>query len=187
MSIGLKTIDNKQYYFYNDGKLAVNTKIGKYKIDENGVATNPFAVITKANLNAYIIYLLDTNGRDMNSIYQYCKNNFSYRYREKSDIDTMACRMFNNGSGACWDYAAICYKMMTAAGYNCKIVIGKGAVYSEHNWLLVEVSPGVWRHVDPERQGYNIFLLTDSELEAYDGIRSNVRYQWNHDDYPAAE
>ena len=64
----------------------------------------------------------------------------------------------------------------TAAGYNCKIVIGKGAVYSEHNWLLVEISPGVWRHVDPERQGYNIFLLTDEELEAYDGIKSNVKY-----------
>lgn len=185
MAVGLRTIGSNQYYFYNDGKMAVNTKIDKYVVDANGIVSDPFKTITKDNLDLYIKQLLDKNGSDLNSIYLYCKS-FKYKYREKSDVTTMACRMLNYGSGACWDYAALCYKMMTAAGYNCKIVIGKGAVYSEHNWLLVEVSPGVWRHVDPERQGYNIFLLTDAELEAYDGIRSNVRYQWDHSAYPAA-
>lgn len=186
MCTGMRTIGGNQYYFYNDGKMAVSTKIDKFVIDENGIVTDPFKTITADNLDSYIEQLLKTKGSDLNSIYQYCKS-FRYKYRPKADITTMACRMLNNGSGACWDYAALCYKMMRAAGYNCQIVIGKGAVYSEHNWLLVETSPGVWRHVDPERQGYNIFLLTDAELEAYDGIRSNVRYQWDHSAYPAAK
>lgn len=185
MATGFKTVGTNQYYFYNDGKMAVSTKIDKFVIDENGIVSDPFKTITKSNLNSYIEQLLDEKGRDLNSIYTYCKS-FRYKYRPKSDIDTMACRMLNYGSGACWDYAALCYKMLKAAGYNCQIVVGKGAVYSEHNWLLVETSPGVWRHLDPERQGYNIFLLTDSELEAYDGIKSNVRYQWDHSAYPAA-
>lgn len=28
-------INGKWYYFYTDGSLAVSTKIGKYKVDEN--------------------------------------------------------------------------------------------------------------------------------------------------------
>lgn len=30
-------IGGKWYYFYEDGSLAKNTKIGKYKVDKNGV------------------------------------------------------------------------------------------------------------------------------------------------------
>ena len=187
MVTGLKTIGGADYYFYEDGTMARNTQIGYFQIDANGVATNVFDVITAENLDAYIEVLLDTYGRDPYSIYLYCRNNFSYKYRAKSDVTSMCCRMINNSSGACWDYAALYYKMMTAAGYNCRIVVGVGAVYSEHNWVLVEISPGVWRHVDPERQGYNIYMLTDAQLESFDGITRSVRYQWDHTAYPAAQ
>lgn len=187
MSIGMTKVAGNMYYFYNDGSMARNTKIGKFNVDAEGVLTNPFAVITPDNLDAYIQVLLDTYGRDTLSIFKYCRNNFWYKYRDKADITTMACRMINNGSGACWDYAALCYKMLKAAGYNCQIVIGKGAYYSEHNWILIEVSPGVWRHMDPERQGLWVYMLTDAELDALDGCSRGVRYQWNHSAYPNAK
>lgn len=37
MADGWFKIDGKWYYFYEDGTLARNTKIGKYHVDENGV------------------------------------------------------------------------------------------------------------------------------------------------------
>lgn len=187
MSTGLTTIDGSTYYFYENGALARSTKVGNYNIDENGIATNPYEVITPDNLDSYIEILLDTYGRDLYSIYHYCLSNFTYRYRAKSDVDSMACRILNNGNGACWDYAALCYKMMTAAGYNCQIVVGCGAVASEHNWVIVEVSPGVWRHYDPERRGLPIYNLTDDQIAAYDGYSDTVRYQWNRSAYPEAK
>lgn len=186
MTIGMRTINGNMYYFYNDGIMARDTKIDKYDIDANGVMTNPFQTITPANLDAYIQVLLDTYGRDTLSIFKYCRNNFWYKYREKSDVNSMACRMINNGSGACWDYAALCYKMLTAAGYNCQIVVGKGAYYAEHNWIIIETSPGVWRHMDPERQGLWVYMMTDAELDALDGSSRGIRYQWDHSAYPNA-
>jgi hypothetical protein len=99
----------------------------------------------------------------------------------------MAIRMFNTGKGACWDYAAIMKLMLDAAGYNSVIVVGKGAIYSEHNWLLVEVSDGVWRHYDPERQRLDVNGWTDEKLSSYNWYTRGTRYEWNKDDYPAAE
>lgn len=187
MSVGMTKINGNLYYFYGDGTMARNTKIDKFNVDENGIMTNPFATITNENLDAYIEVLLDTYGRDMYSIYLYCRNNFYYKYRDKSDVNSMACRMINNGCGACWDYAALCYKMLKAAGYNCQIVVGKGAYYAEHNWIIIEVSPGVWRHMDPERTHMWVYLKTDAELDALDGSARGIRYQWPKENYPKAE
>lgn len=187
LSIGMTKIGDNQYYFYNDGTMARNTKIDKFDVDANGVLTNPFATITNDNLDAYVQLLLDTYGRDPESIYKYCRNNFYYKYRDKSDVNSMACRMINNGCGACWDYAALCYKMLKAAGYNCQIVVGKGAFYAEHNWIIMEVSPGVWRHLDPERTHMWVYMKTDADLEALDGSARGIRYQWDHSKYPAAK
>ena len=33
-------IDGKWYYFYIDGSLAKNAKIGEYEVDENGMRKN---------------------------------------------------------------------------------------------------------------------------------------------------
>ena len=39
MTRGWKYIDNKWYYFYESGRMAVNTSIGNWTIDNNGIAT----------------------------------------------------------------------------------------------------------------------------------------------------
>lgn len=189
---GWQTINGKRYLFDGNGLVTetadvvtINQTI--YSVNNGGNATMTGSIITPDNLDSYLLGIMSTIGTDPQAIFNYCRNNFSYKYRDKSDITTMACRMINNKSGACWDYAALCYKMLTLAGYNCRIVIGRGAVYSEHNWILIEIAPGVWRHMDPERQGYYIYMLTDAQLEAYDGIARTVRYQWDHSAYPAAQ
>ena len=95
--------------------------------------------------------------------------------------------MFNTGKGACWDYAAITYLLLKKAGYNCQIVIGKGYYATEHNWVIIEVSPGVWRHMDTERGGIKVFLVTDAQLDAWNMKWPSVRYEWPKDKYPAAK
>ncbi len=187
MAVGITKVDGKKYYFYQDGTMAVNVTIDNYQIDANGVVTDLFTTITEENLDDYIEYLLDKHGRSTLDIYNYVRDTFPYRYREKKSINEMACRMLNYGNGACWDYAALTYKMLTAAGYNCQIVIGKGAVYSEHNWILIEIEPGVWRHLDTERKSLRVYLWTDEQLKAKNGISPNVRYEWDYDAYPKAE
>ncbi len=187
MATGITRVDGKKYYFYSDGTMAKNVTIENYKIDENGVVTDLFSKITSENLYDYIDYLLEKNGDSILDIYNYVRDTFPYRYREKKSIEEMACRMLNYGNGACWDYAALTYLMLKQAGYNCQIVIGKGAVYSEHNWILIETSPGVWRHLDTERKSLRVYLWTDEELKAVNWITKNVRYEWDYDAYPKAE
>lgn len=195
MAIGWRTISGKRYYFYESGTMAVSVIIGSSTIGSDGAATDRFDKITTNNLDEYIEILLNTYGRTLRSVYNYVHDKYKYKYRDKieegtsiENIDSMACRMLNYGSGACWDYAALTYKMVTALGYNVQIVVGKGMYYSEHNWLVIEVEPGVWRHMDTQRKSLEVYLVTDTQLEEWDSDESlGVRYQWDHDIYPTAE
>ncbi len=130
---------------------------------------------------------MEHNGSGLRDIYEYIRDNYTYFYRDKADLTTMACRMFNTGSGACWDYAAITYLMLDRAGYNCQIVVGKGYYASEHNWVIIEVEPGVWRHMDTERTGIEAYLVTDDVLDSWNMQWDGVRYEWNKSDYPSAK
>lgn len=189
---GWVTLNGKRYLFDDNGLVTktedvVTIKQTRYKVSSGGTAVKTGGgAVTPETLDSYLLGIMAQYGSDPQSIFNYCRQ-FSYKYRDKSDINTMACRIINNKNGACWDYAALCYKMLRLAGYNCQIVVGKGAIYSEHNWILIEISPGVWRHMDPERKNYYIYMLTDAQLESYDGIARSVRYQWNHAAYPAAQ
>lgn len=188
---GWQTINGKRYLFDGDGLVTETADVvtinqNVYTVNTGGNAVQTGTIVTPENLDAYLLGIMAQYGSDPQSIFNYCRQ-FPYRYREKQDVNSMACRMLNLKSGACWDYAALCYKMLTLAGYNCRIVVGRGAVYSEHNWILIEIAPGVWRHMDPERKGYYIYMLTDAQLQAYDGIAPSVRYQWDRSAYPAAQ
>lgn len=155
-------------------------------VPTQSAGTSQFSKITEENLDAYIEVLLDKHGRSIQDIYNYVRDNYKYYYRDKKDPVTMCCRMLNTGKGACWDFAVLTKRMLDAAGYNSMIVVGKGAIYSEHNWLLIEVEPGVWRHLDTERKSLKVYLVTDAQLDAWNGISKNVRYEWDKSAYPAA-
>ncbi len=138
------------------------------------------------NLDAYLESLLDKNGRSLRAIYDYAHDSFTFRSTVKSDVTTMACRILNTGSGSCWDYAALTSLLLKKAGYNCQIIVGVGAIAAEHNWVIVEVEPGVWRHMDTQHTK-ETFLLTDDELEARNGKSKYVHYEWDKSKYPKAE
>ncbi|MDO4318253.1 MAG: transglutaminase-like domain-containing protein, partial [Lachnospiraceae bacterium] len=152
---------------------------------ENTPTPKPGAV-TADNLDEYLETLLDKHGRSLRAIYDYVHDGFTFRSTVKSDVTTMACRILNTGSGSCWDYAALTSLLLKKAGYNCQIIVGVGAVASEHNWVIVEVEPGVWRHMDTQHTK-ETFLLTDEELEARNGKSPYVNYEWDKSKYPKAE
>ena len=183
---GWTTIDGKQYHFDDDGIMAVDTTIDDYYIDNTGAAVNLYDEITENNLEPYLHYLLTIYGDDLRSIYDYVHDGFEFRATDKEDIISMTCRMLNTGSGSCWDYAALTYELLTAAGYNAQIVIGVGAIADEHNWVIVEVEPGVWRHMDTQHT-METFLVTDDWLEGRNGQSEYVHYEWDRDAYPVAE
>lgn len=152
---------------------------------ENTPTPKPGAV-TADNLDEYLETLLDKHGRSLRAIYDYVHDGFTFRSTVKSDVTTMACRILNTGSGSCWDYAALTSLLLKKAGYNCQIIVGVGAIASEHNWVIVEVEPGVWRHMDTQHTK-ETFLLTDEELEARNGKSKYVNYEWDKSKYPKAE
>ena len=175
---GFREIDGALYYFDpDDYTLVTDTVINDYIIDAAGVCRNRFGEITEANLEEYVGYLLERFGSSPREIYDYVVKNYTFRFKEKTDVRSMAIRMFNTGYGACWDFAAVTQLLLEAAGYRTLWVVGESGLRESHDWLLVEMEEGVWRHMDTMRRQYLIYNLTDEELAAYDGVAGS--YVWD--------
>lgn len=184
---GWQTIDGKRYFFQSNGVMLKNTIYGRYSIDANGVCTDRFATITSSNLSAYADYLLDQNGRSLKSVFNYFWKNYLYRYAPRigtlagmTDANRLAmiCRFLNNGYGPCTDFAYTLQYFCQKIGYEARVVTGEGVSHNEHDWVLVQVSPGTWRHMDALYKSQYLYLLTDDQLARYDdGI--NYRFRWD--------
>ena len=193
MLTGWQKVDGKEYYFNKStGEMAVNIIVDNKVLGPDGAVTTKFKTISKSNLDEYIEILLNTYGRDLDSVFDFvnAKKNFKYKMNKKlGDIneycDDYCVRFLNTRVGACWDYAALTCKMVRALGYNAIFIVGKGHHYSEHNWVLIEVEKGVWRHMDTQKRMIRVCLVTDAQLEEWDK-RSDLTYQWDHSKYPAA-
>lgn len=91
-----------------------------------------------------------------------------------------------NKSTVCQGYALLCYKMLTDAGIDSKIVVGKSDDVS-HAWNMAKIA-GVWYYLDctfddpvpdiPGRLEYNYFNKTTAEMEK--------DHDWNESNYPEA-
>ena len=174
---GFNEADGKLYYFNPSGTHAMlrNTTVGMYSIDANGVCHNTFGEINEGNLDAYIETLLNTYGWSPRAIYDYVANNYAYKRIAWDTERNMAIRMFNTGYGACYDYCTITAMMLNRAGYRTQWVTGE----LHHYWLLVEMSPGVWRHMDTMRRHFGIYNFTDDQMDALDGTYG-VNFKWDH-------
>lgn len=183
------TVDKKLYYFGTNGAMLKNTKVGAYTIDADGVCTTNYSsgrfTLTEANLNEYCDYLLQKYGKTPEAIYTLLWKNYGQRPNEpigdlmnptQHQINQMIIRFFNEGGGACCDYSYATQRLLERAGYKCVVVHGDPK-QTRHQWNLVQVRQGVWRHMDTFRKAYRIFLLTDDEVAAYD--TDNVPYRWD--------
>ncbi len=175
--VGPQTIDDVTYFFNENGILLVNTTIGMYAADENGVLTR--MELSPENVHARVDEILSEIGTDITTIGKYVKSNLKYKYMEKMDTkEEMAVYALNNRRCSCYYYEALTHLMLERAGYEVITIQGKGFVYAEHYWCLVYTTRnGIegWYHVDPLK---GQFIKTDSEMVA-------KGFRWNHENYPA--
>ena len=173
---GFVKVDDKLRYFdKNDFTMVRDRKIDGFLIDAEGVCHLRADEITDANLDAYIDYLLTENGSTPRDIYDYVTKNYLYTAMDIDAPRTMAIHMFNNGYGACFHFCTITEMLLNRAGYRTQWVRGELG----HRWLLVEMSPGVWRHMDTMRKFLPLYNLTDDELYAYHTNPEGVNFNWD--------
>lgn len=136
-----------------------------------------FSEITDANLDDYLRYLAAKLGRDPYAMFYYVDVNYRYRAGPILSQREMAIRMANSGKGACYDFAAFFTLFYRAAGIGVHHITGE-AFGRAHYWNIIEVSPGVWRHIDATPKAMSAYGLTDDQLIS-EGKRNGVNYVWD--------
>jgi len=181
MKTGLQTVDGVRRYFdKSSGEMVINKVVDGVSVDENGVATATFEVITTDNIDDYLAYIIKTQGSDIKSLYKWVQKTVpSYvyyseanvkKYRSEGRIDELerllAVEAINKGKGACWHYAALMRLLLEKAGYEAYTVMGGGHSANEHNWNVV-YQDGVFYHIDVMRMAVAIYMIPDSQLSNY--------------------
>lgn len=150
--------------YFDPGTLAMvrNTVVGAYQVDAGGKCTKKAVEVTDANLDDYIDSILAEIGRSPRAIYDYVCQNYVYVVMGWDSNRNMAIHFLNTGYGACIHFCALTEMLLNRSGYATHWVRGELG----HYWLLVEMSPGVWRHMDTMRKNYHVYNLTDAEVLA---------------------
>ncbi len=88
---------------------------------------------------------------------------------------------FSQRTGNCYVHAMCLKALLNAKGYNTQLI---WVTNRTHYWLIIEIEPGVWRHIDPTPGSpHNIYsLMTDEErLSTLKGRK------WYFSHWPACE
>ncbi|MBR4022835.1 MAG: hypothetical protein IKI94_09660 [Ruminococcus sp.] len=143
MCRGLQEIDGNLYYFDDTtGVMAVNTIIGDYIIDYDGVAVKSESAQQKAAM------IVSEIGKDANGIFSYVRGN--NKYEDNEEITTpekteekgwnfYAEYAIENRNVISTYFAAIADVLFKAAGYESRIVYGTGRSENAHYWNQVKI------------------------------------------------
>lgn len=174
---GKQKIAGEEYYFDENGNLLINTTIGMYSANEQGILTR--MPVTVENLNAALDEILEKTGNDIVAIGNYVSGLLRYKYMNKLETrEEMAVYAINNKRCSCYYYEALCGLLLERAGYELLTIHGEGFVYADHYWSLIKTQRnGVegWYHVDSLKR---VYVKTDAEMVA-------KGFKWKHEDYPA--
>lgn len=125
-------------------------------------------------------------GNDPKSITDFVRNIIGYNSSDWGGDDPVYSG-FTKGSGNCVVSAECLLALLQYKGFNAQLIWLKEE-YEPHYWVIVEVEPGVWRHVDATRGTHARYArpMTDAErletLFAY----GHQRY-WDTSLWPACE
>lgn len=153
-SNGFQTLNGKTYYFTN-GKMAVNTSVGLYKIGSDGVCTK-VTVYDSSNAKYRADEIIASTGKSASALYSYVAGHVKYKFVNVPEVYSnpnvadwadMAAYAMNRGTGACYHYAAYLDILFKRAGYTSRIVVGTGHYTSLHCWNQVYIN-GAWVNYD---------------------------------------
>lgn len=159
---GFLTLDGIKYYFTN-GKMAVNTTVGLYEIDSNGVCKR-VTTISPNQAKYRADEIISSVGKDAYSLYAYVVNHFSYYFINEPQVynnpqtaewSRLAAYAMNRGYGACYHFAAYLDVLFRRAGYTTRIVVGTGFYTSLHCWNQIYVD-GKWVNYDAVSHFYGV-------------------------------
>lgn len=88
---------------------------------------------------------------------------------------------FTNKYGNCYVHALCLKAVLDEKGYNTQLI---WVVDKTHYWLIIEMEPGVWRHIDatPSDLHSRYSLMTDEQR-----IWTLSGRDWDHSQWPACE
>jgi hypothetical protein len=165
-------IDGEVHYDYNIGNLNVE-KAGTYFLNyfSNDAAGNTVHAKRKIVVNhdnsdtaALVASIARSLPNDPEKLRNYVRNNIYYNTNWGGDDPVWY--GFTNHVGNCWVHALCLQELLNYYGWNNQIV-GVSEEFSNHPhyWLVIEIQPGVWRHIDatPGRMHEKYSLMTDEQ------------------------
>lgn len=128
---------------------------------------------------ALVQSIADTLGNDPEKIRDYVRSSISYSHSWGGDDPIWT--GFTNKHGNCYVHALCLKAILDVKGFNTQLI---WVTNKTHYWLIIEIEPGVWRHIDPTPSNTHgrYSLMTDNQrLSTLSGRN------WNHDNWPACE
>ena len=151
---GWQEIDNKGYYFYISGILAVSTTVDNFSIDANGVARSQMAVT--------VDNLLKNTNYTPTSIFSYHVGRYRYSRVESTRTvnqlisagwDSLIQYTLSHRCGVCYHLAASYEYFCKRAGYTTRLIHATHST-GNHYWVQVLVN-GNWQNYDPTYSNRN--------------------------------
>lgn len=187
---GVSASDNR------DGRVSVSvddskvdlTKAGTYFLvytarDSSGnVATLRRKVNVKHDAEdtaALVRSIADSLGNDPEAIRDYVRRGITYSTSWGGDDPVWM--GFTEKHGNCYVHALCLKSILDLKGFNTQLI---WVTEKTHYWLIIELEPGLWRHIDPTPSNLHgrYSLMTDGQrLSTLSGR------DWDHDKWPACE
>ena len=173
--LGLEDIVLKKYAVPNyaagvtamddrDGAISFTVDTSKVQLDKAGTYFITYRAVDSAGQETAILVakMAAQCGNDPKSITDFVRSKIAYRSDEWGGDDP-AYFGFTKGYGNCMVSAACLQAILEYKGYNTKLIWLKEE-FEPHYWVIVEIQPGVWRHVDATR-GVHVpcNVVTDAE------------------------
>ena len=129
-----------------------------------------------ANLVASIAATLEN---DPEKIRNYVRS--SIHYSTDWGGDDPVWKGFTEKSGNCYVHALCLKAILDLKGYNTQLI---WVTNKTHYWLIIEMEPGVWRHIDPTPSDFHsrYSLMTDQQR-----LWTLSGRDWDHSQWPACE
>ena len=128
---------------------------------------------------ALVASIAATLENDPEKIRNYVRS--SIRYSTDWGGDDPVWKGFTEKSGNCYVHALCLKAILDLKGYNTQLI---WVTNKTHYWLIIEMEPGVWRHIDPTPSDLHsrYSLMTDQQR-----LWTLSGRDWDHSQWPACE